>query len=175
VQAALDQASVGRTTITIAHRLSTIRNADKIVVMSQGKVVEQGTHEQLLEAKGAYYELSNIQQVQHADEPAHDDEKTQDQSVHELSSAKHADNLQRPVSESRSNASIIAPASPSTSQTVTAEPNHPLWPLIKFVFSFGKKETWLMIIGFMFCIICGLATPVQSGESSPQCDMPSSY
>ncbi|MFT3716581.1 MAG: ABC transporter ATP-binding protein [Gordonia sp. (in: high G+C Gram-positive bacteria)] len=50
-----------RTSFVIAHRLSTIRNADLILVMENGHIVEQGTHDQLLEAKGAYYELYNSQ------------------------------------------------------------------------------------------------------------------
>ncbi|CAG8461734.1 6731_t:CDS:2 [Paraglomus occultum] len=57
VQDALDKASTGRTTITIAHRLSTIQNADLILVLKKGKVVEQGTHLQLVDMKGLYYDL----------------------------------------------------------------------------------------------------------------------
>lgn len=62
VQAALERASVGRTTITIAHRLSTIKNADVICVLKNGRVVEQGTHEGLLQdPNGAYYGLVHAQ------------------------------------------------------------------------------------------------------------------
>ncbi|KAL2081432.1 hypothetical protein ACEWY4_023285 [Coilia grayii] len=57
VQAALDDARQGRTCITIAHRLSTIQSADIIAVMSQGVVIEKGTHEELMAKKAAYYQL----------------------------------------------------------------------------------------------------------------------
>lgn len=57
VQSALDEARKGRTCIVIAHRLSTIQTADIIAVMSQGAVIEQGTHNQLMSKKGAYYNL----------------------------------------------------------------------------------------------------------------------
>ncbi|GAB5575717.1 bile salt export pump isoform X1 [Prionailurus iriomotensis] len=57
VQVALDKAREGRTCIVIAHRLSTIQNSDIIAVMSQGVVIEKGTHEELMNQKGAYYKL----------------------------------------------------------------------------------------------------------------------
>ncbi|XP_034549833.1 bile salt export pump [Notolabrus celidotus] len=57
VQSALDEARKGRTCIVIAHRLSTIQTADIIAVMSQGVVIEQGTHDTLMAKKGAYYKL----------------------------------------------------------------------------------------------------------------------
>ena len=62
VQDALDQARAGRTSIVIAHRLSTIQNADKIVVLGGGNVLEEGTHVSLMQAKGAYFKLNRAQE-----------------------------------------------------------------------------------------------------------------
>ena len=61
LQETFERLSQGRTTIIIAHRLSTIRNADKILVINAGEVVEQGTHDELLAADGFYAKLYNIQ------------------------------------------------------------------------------------------------------------------
>ncbi len=57
VQDGMDKLMNGRTTFVIAHRLSTVRNSDCIMVLEQGRIIERGTHEQLLEEKGRYYQL----------------------------------------------------------------------------------------------------------------------
>ena len=61
VQAALAEALAGRTAIVIAHRLSTVRAADEIAVVEQGRIVERGTHDELLAAGGRYAELYRTQ------------------------------------------------------------------------------------------------------------------
>ena len=57
VQAGMDALMKGRTTFVIAHRLSTIKNSDCIMVMEQGRIIERGSHDELIEAKGKYYQL----------------------------------------------------------------------------------------------------------------------
>lgn len=69
MQDALDQARKGRTCIIIAHRLSTIQSADSIAVVHNGKIVEQGTHEELKDKNGYYYELIKRQEEIRSNQP----------------------------------------------------------------------------------------------------------
>ncbi len=64
IQAELERIAVGRTTLVIAHRLSTVMDADQILVLSHGRIVERGTHAQLLEAQGEYARMWALQQEQ---------------------------------------------------------------------------------------------------------------
>ena len=66
IQKAMDHLMEGRTSFIIAHRLSTIRNADMILVMKDGDIIEQGTHEELLEKNGFYADLYRSQFAQNA-------------------------------------------------------------------------------------------------------------
>ena len=61
IQSAMDRLMKGRTSFVIAHRLSTIRDADKILVMRDGDIVEQGTHDELIDQGGFYADLYNSQ------------------------------------------------------------------------------------------------------------------
>jgi ATP-binding cassette subfamily B protein len=70
IQNALDNLVRGRTTIAIAHRLSTLRKADRLVVMDKGLIVEEGTHDALIESQGAYWRLYEAQQRQAESEGA---------------------------------------------------------------------------------------------------------
>jgi ATP-binding cassette, subfamily B, heavy metal transporter len=72
IQAALNEVSKGRTTLVVAHRLSTIVNADQILVLKDGSIIEQGTHRELLELGGEYCEMWHQQLVEDTD--AHVDE-----------------------------------------------------------------------------------------------------
>jgi subfamily B ATP-binding cassette protein MsbA len=61
VQEALEKVMINRTSFVIAHRLSTVRNADEIIVISKGKIVEQGSHSELMSRNGHYYKYSSLQ------------------------------------------------------------------------------------------------------------------
>ena len=63
VQDALDKLMSSRTTIAIAHRLSTIKNADEIIVMDEGRIVERGRHEELIALNGYYRKLNEMQSL----------------------------------------------------------------------------------------------------------------
>ena len=161
VQAALDVAAKGRTTIVIAHRLSTIKTADNIVVMSQGRIVEQGTHDELLEKQGAYYNLVDAQRIS-----AENDEKNaeftlddaEEEMIQSSSPEKTVTNekLERMATGKSISSAVLE------SRGTGSGPQYSLWTLIKVVGSFNRKEVHLMLIGLFFSIIAGGGNPTQS-------------
>ncbi|KAL8908502.1 MAG: hypothetical protein Q9171_005420 [Xanthocarpia ochracea] len=187
VQAALDVAAKGRTTIVIAHRLSTIKTADNIVVMSQGRIVEQGTHDELLERRSAYYNLVEAQRLS-AETEAEGMEKFEEQEdLYEVvkvasQESKSGTNLTRTnteksagnnIDDSKTNMSLRArltrtATGKSVSERVLEErgsdkkAEYSLWTLIKVVGSFNKKEWHLMLVGLFFSIIAGGGNPTQA-------------
>ena len=60
IQQALEELLMGRTALVIAHRLSTVRNADRIIVVDEGSIAEQGTHSQLMDLNGVYARLQTL-------------------------------------------------------------------------------------------------------------------
>lgn len=173
VQAALDVAAQGRTTIVIAHRLSTIKTADNIVVMSEGRIVEQGSHDELLEKRMAYYKLVEAQRIS-AEKEEQDAEQTAqleevDAEVYKTTSMGPNGTYEADPDDEKVRNKLDRTATGKSASSVAiqkkskeAGSEYSLWTLIKVVGSFNKKETWLMLVGLFWSIIAGGGNPTQA-------------
>jgi ATP-binding cassette, subfamily B (MDR/TAP), member 1 len=172
VQAALEAAAEGRTTITIAHRLSTIKDAHNIVVMSRGAIVETGTHDELLQKRGAYYNLVTAQNIAAVQAPAdgEGDEGEDDdvQLIRKMSSAQKDggytedpnDNIAAMLKRSSTQASVSSRA--LKNRKPEEEVKYSVWTLVKLIGSFNRSEWKLMLWGLFWSIICGGGNPTQA-------------
>nr|OQO17594.1 hypothetical protein B0A51_15317 [Rachicladosporium sp. CCFEE 5018] len=169
VQAALDKAAQGRTTIVIAHRLSTIKHADNIVVMSHGQIVEQGTHDALLERRSAYYDLVEAQRIAQETERK---KEADDISLHESGSSLATPGLEKAEAQYAADPEDLELGRVKTGKSVSSKiladstseraKKYPLGTLIKTVLSYNKPEAKWMIFGVFWAVICGGGNPVQS-------------
>ncbi|KAK0646301.1 P-loop containing nucleoside triphosphate hydrolase protein [Cercophora newfieldiana] len=181
VQAALEAASEGRTTITIAHRLSTIKDAHNIVVMAQGRIVEQGSHDELLEKRGAYFNLVTAQAIAAVNEMTTEEEEAINQEEEQLLIRKASIQKERQPDSGRASAAfaedpdddIAAKLARSTTQKSASSmalagrktevpKKYKLGTLIKLIASFNKQEWKIMVLGLFFSILCGLGNPTQA-------------
>lgn len=159
----------------IAHRLSTIKHADNIVVMSEGRIIEQGSHDELLEKKGAYYNLIEAQRIATKQESRDQDEdpilseKDDNLLRSEFAekgskSGKEAhgenfDDLQLSKTQTNRTASRMAVA--MKRQEDSGE-NYTLFTLIRFIAGLNKKEWKIMVFGLSLSAICGGGNPTQA-------------
>jgi ATP-binding cassette, subfamily B (MDR/TAP), member 1 len=154
----------------IAHRLSTIRDAHNIVVMSRGKIVEQGNHHDLLDKQGVYYDLIAAQQFTaqspKASEPLEETEiDDKEEMMRRLSQMKNspaarvnsADRDDETSPRRRGTGSVIE-------DKKDTDKEYGFWTLSKFLFSFNKTEWKLLVLGFFASIISGATNPAQAGE-----------
>jgi ATP-binding cassette, subfamily B (MDR/TAP), member 1 len=175
VQAALETAATGRTTIIVAHRLSTIRDADNIVVMSEGRIVEQGTHDILLMKQGAYYSLVQAQKIaetlemSHGAEP-HVDEEDDKLAQQLLPDTQYVGFLKNPKDKDPNQNPQGTPRSSVVGQwpRIDGETDYSLWSLIKLIASFNSTEWYWMLLGLFFSIICGGGNPTQEVFAAKQ-------
>jgi ATP-binding cassette subfamily B (MDR/TAP) protein 1 len=186
VQKALDESTKGRTTIVIAHRLSTVKKADRIVVLENGCIVEQGTHKTLLHHRGVYFNFVSAQRF--VDHPGEE----RDEDV--LSTASST----LPKKEFRSHdyefafedfdlpelGTGVISVSTRDSRAVVNDKNHrvkqaskmprrhhkhqedgnvrySLWSILKFILSFNIGDALFMSLGLICSIVVGAGQPVQ--------------
>ncbi|OQV12032.1 Multidrug resistance protein 1A [Hypsibius exemplaris] len=151
VQSALDEARQGRTTIIIAHRLSTIRGADKIIAMEQGEVVEQGTHAELMQARGLYHRLVTNQTKE-------DSEKTDNLEDAQPDVLPEAERPNSPKSGRNGRSSVLTLTESSDDGEVKAEENAPV--SMMRIFRLNSPEYPYIIIGWLAAMATGGSQPV---------------
>ncbi|KAL4807840.1 P-loop containing nucleoside triphosphate hydrolase protein [Aspergillus unguis] len=171
VQAALERAAEGRTTIVIAHRLSTIKTAHNIVVLVDGKIAEQGTHDELVDQGGAYYKLVEAQRINEEKEAeamdASEEDESKELTEEEITKIKTAASgtsslekkpttMERTGTHKSISSAILSKRAPETT------PKYSLWTLLKFVASFNKPEALYMVIGLIFSTLAGGGQPTQA-------------
>ncbi|CAJ2499773.1 Uu.00g026260.m01.CDS01 [Anthostomella pinea] len=163
VQAALDKAAEGRTTIVIAHRLSTIKSAHNIVVLVDGRVVQQGTHEELLSSTGEYFDLVEAQRLHQDREPYHTEVGESEYEHDAVEDALHSKEMNSSTPPEKS-----AQIDGAESGGLPAEVNEQqakkasLFTLIKFIGSFNRPELKIMMVGAFAVIISGGGQPTQA-------------
>ncbi|PPJ58180.1 hypothetical protein CBER1_02559 [Cercospora berteroae] len=172
VQAALDKAAQGRTTIVVSHRMSTIKNADKIVVLSQGgKILEQGTYAELAAIKGAFHQLVEAQNMAQQTNQSQENDSVDNEKAalvseitnEKLSAESHAEQKPSTINEQDSHATTKVTGAVPTTQQQNDQKLTPysLWTLIKFTASLNRQEWKIMLFGIIVSILSGAGEPVQ--------------
>ena len=179
VQAALDKAAEGRTTIVIAHRLSTIKTAHNIVVIVNGRIAEQGTHDELVDRNGTYMKLVEAQRIHDERDALAAEEGEDEDDIAQLQAALTREQIQRAASATSDGATtkiyedskleikrtetkkslssiILSRRTPETDRLYS------LWTLIKFIASFNRPELLIMLVGLMFSVLAGGGQPTQA-------------
>jgi ABC-type uncharacterized transport system ATPase subunit len=183
VQDALDKAKQGRTTIVIAHRLSTIKNADIIVGLERGHVVEVGTHNELMQRKGLYYELvtSQTEKEKEKVESDHDDELEEElaRAAAESMKTKSRRNSRRMSLALRRSSIVSAKSVTSEAGSEAAheledankqeKPSRFRMPTIFKVIRLNAPEWFYLLLGGIASLVFGAITPVRRDSTVRYC------
>ncbi|KAK9066144.1 hypothetical protein SSX86_013465 [Deinandra increscens subsp. villosa] len=155
VQQAIDKISRNRTTMVIAHRLATVRNADRIVVMEQGSVIESGTHRKLMETKGAYFSLIKLASEAVSSNPESKnggEMEERRQSKHEKSSAQDLLKSNQVLEISRSE---YMKSVQEEEQVEIKKETKPRSYMISDVWKLQKPEAGMLFIGIVLGMVAG--------------------
>ncbi|KAL6608846.1 P-loop containing nucleoside triphosphate hydrolase protein [Neocallimastix sp. 'constans'] len=157
VQIALDSASTGRTTFVIAHRLTTIRNADCIIVMNKGIIVESGTHDELMNKKGTYYNLVKNQEMKVEEE--NENEKEVERDEEEIKSKKEFSNEEKISVERINTRTSITSTVKSFMKAKSKNGNGMNW---RRYLSYNKTYWWSILLGIIGSALNGAIPPLYS-------------
>jgi ATP-binding cassette, subfamily B (MDR/TAP), member 1 len=163
VQNALDKAAMNRTTIVIAHRLSTIKNADNIVVMAKGKIVEQGTHQELLAMDNAYAKFVTAQALATKNVEERIPGDIENDGIESSGpSFEEKDDVIPHLKRLRSGRSVASQELERQDAAQGKQRNYSLFECIRRVF-YLQKDMWpLLSLSWMACIVGGGVYPAQA-------------
>ena len=151
IQATLDQIAQGRTTLVIAHKLSTIQKADHIYVMNHGRIVEQGTHQSLLEANGPYSYLVKAQRLEPVTDHQAQEEK---QPTFEAS-----DTLSQDIMDDKQEMANVDTPNPKATKSASTPP---FLACSAIMFRGQPKLQLYLLIGLIACVAAGAVYPSQA-------------
>lgn len=153
VLAAMNESHQGCTRIVIAHRLSTIRDAAKIVVLRSGRVVEEGTHFDLMAARSVYFDLVKAQDMSHEDEVdvSSDKKETSDICIDDVVSGGPEDQTNNGDND---DASFLV-----SEELDTGKQSSSIWSLIRFGWRLNRPEFWWVMLGLICAVVAGFEEP----------------
>lgn len=163
VQKALNRASKGRTTIIVSHRLSAIRHADRVLFIEKGRIVEEGTHTELLEQKGRYYEMVKMQDntKKKCDRPKNRRKLSKHESIDEAKKEKpESQSESESESESESDESSIDESDTSSKAPYQGEVQY--WQNFVRILRLAKPEWLSLAVAIIAAFIVGSAFPLFS-------------
>ena len=162
VQQALDNAAKNRTTIVIAHRLSTIRDADNIIVMQAGQVIEQGRHGVLLAENGVYADLVQKQQVMDSVAHAGDTDSEFNEKMQVDATEKDEFDASRSVGENAADSSLKIVEVEEGRVVRKKELKPTFWLAIRVILELNRPERWLLVGGLITAFFAGFTLLLQA-------------
>lgn len=162
----MDKTRAGRTTIIVAHRLSTIQNADFIIGLKQGQVVEHGTHHDLIKSEGLYYQLikfqNQLENERHQDQTENDIEETP---IQQSSHRRHSRLSSNMTEDSNTNDNIDDDndhADRLIDDVIIKKKRHFQTPFVFKILRFNSHEWPWIVIGTICAFMLGVIEPISA-------------